>query len=142
MYHHFCYRKANDMIQSISWQQYFLFLNISIGVYYLAIWIVYYNAKFPLFPGVGNFRSPSFYGEDEPDEVLHTAQHIMDELRPLFANQQRKGELILGLQRRLKKYNQWNESGFREVITAFIVSQSEQQCSIRLSEEDQQVLWQ
>lgn len=129
------------MLQSVSWQQYILFLLLVTAIYYLFIWMVYFKAKLPSFSATGNFSRFSTHGEDEPDEVLSTAQYVTDELRPVFAGKQNKSELILALQLHLKKYNQWDEPGFRETINAFIASESESICSIRLGEEDQRAVW-
>lgn len=130
------------MLNSISWQQYIVTLLIATILYYLFVWIVFFKAKFSLLPGIANFRQVSLQTGDEPDEVMTTAQHIMDEIRPLFDGRNNKNELILALQLKLKRYNEWTELGFRETINEFISSQSEAKCSILLSEEDQRVLWQ
>lgn len=130
------------MFSSISWQQYIITLLVATILYYLFVWIVFFKAKFSLFPGIVNFRQESLHTGDEPDEVMTTAQHIMDEIRPLFHGRCNKNELLLALQLKLKRYNQWNEPGFRETINEFIYSQSKAKCSIRLGEEDQRVLWQ
>jgi len=129
------------MLSFISWQQYFVFLLISTIPYYLFVWVVLFKAKLPAISGVGNFRQVSLQGGDEPDEIMTTAQHIIDELRPLFGNVSNKNELILALQLRLEKYSQWEEPGFRETINRFVVSECQSKCSIRLSEEDQRALW-
>lgn len=129
------------MLQSISWQQYILFLLLATAIYYLFIWVIYFKAKLPSFSTAGNFNVLSQHGEDEPDETLSTAQHVIDELRPVFAGRTNKNELVLALQLHLKKYNQWDEPGFRETINEFIADQSESICSIRLGEEDQRAVW-
>lgn len=129
------------MLSFISWQQYFVFLLIANTFYYLFIWIVIFKAKLPVLSGVSNLRPESLHGEDSPDEMIATAQHVMDEIRPLFGNVSNKNELILALQLRLEKYSEWGEPGFRETINRFIVSECQSKCSIRLSEEDQRALW-
>jgi hypothetical protein len=129
------------MLNPISWQQYILFLTIAVIIYYLSIWIIYYKAKLPSFSGTKNFRRVSLHGEDEPDEMMSTAQYIIEELRPVFQNTHNKNELIFSLQSQLKKYNHWDEPGFRDTINEFIATESEDKCSILLSEEDQRVLW-
>jgi len=129
------------MLQSISWQQYFTIILIAAVLYYLFVWIVFFKAKFALLPGISNMRNFSVHSDDEPDEAMTTAQHVLDEIRPLFDGRQNKGELILALQIRLKKYAGWEEAGFRDTINGFIASESQSKCSIRLSEEDQRALW-
>jgi hypothetical protein len=130
------------MLSNISWQQYFLFLLIANTLYYLFIWVVFFKGKLPVLSGIGNLRQVSIQGEDQPDEMLTTIQHIMDELRPIFNGRANKNELLLALQGRLRKYNQWEEPGFRETLNEFITAECRSKCSIRLSEEDQRVLWQ
>jgi hypothetical protein len=103
--------------------------------------VVFYKAKLPSLSGIGNVRPVSLHGEDQPDEMLTTAQHIMDEIRPLFNDRSNKNELILALQGKLKKYNNWDEPGFRGTLNDFIAGESLSKCSIRLSEDDQRVLW-
>jgi hypothetical protein len=127
------------MLSSISWQQYFVFIIIANFVYYLFVWIVYYKAKIPSL--ITHPRTFSRYGEDQPDEVLTTAQHIMDEIRPVFIGRRNGNELVIALQQHLKKYNQWNEPGFRDTINEFIAYESELKCSIHLSERDLGEVW-
>ena len=129
------------MFNNISWQEYISCLLIVTAVYYFFVWLFFYKGRIPVLPGATALRNFSVHSEDEPDEVMTTAQHVMDELRPLFARQRNKNELLFALQLQLKKYHSWEEAGFRETLTAFITSQSESICSIHLSEEDQRVLW-
>ena len=130
------------MLQSISWSQYFFILLIATLVYYLFVWVLFFNARSPAFIRTGNFYSTTTQGEDQPDEVITTAQHILDEVRPIFEGRGNKNELILALQIKLRRYSQWNEPGFRETINAFIVEQSQSKCSIRLGEDDLRIVWQ
>lgn len=129
------------MLQSVSWLQYFVFLLLATATYYLFIWVIFLKARIPTFSAAGNLNRFEVSSDDEPDEVLSTAQHVIDELRPVFTGRTNKNELILALQLRLKKYNQWDEPGFRETINEFIADQSESICSIRLGEEDQRAVW-
>lgn len=129
------------MFSGISWQQFVIFLLVANIIYYGFVWIVFYKARLPILSGVGKVGSISLHAEDQPDEMLTTAQHIMDEIRPIFSDRYNKNELILALQGKLKKYSSWDEPGFRETLNEFITAESRSKCSIRLSEEDQRVLW-
>lgn len=129
------------MFSGISWQQYFIFLIIANAVYYTFVWVVFYKGRLPVLSGVATFRQNYMLGDDAPDEIMTTAQHIMDELRPIFNGRSNKNELILAIQGKLKRYNKWDEPGFRETLNEFITAESRTKCSIRLSEEDQRVLW-
>lgn len=128
------------MLQSVSWSQYITILLVATIFYYLFIWVVFFKAKFSFIPGLSNLQS-SVLGEDSPDEVLTTAQHVMDELRPLFKAGANKNELLFALQQQLSKYNNWDEPGFRDTINQYISRQSGTTCSIRLSEDEFSALW-
>ena len=129
------------MLASVIWLQYFLALLIASVIYYLSVWLVSFKAKISFSSNPNFLRSANPPGEDSPDEMLSTTQHIIDEIKPLFADRHNKNELIYALQLKLKKYQQWEEPGMREVINAFISTESESKCSILLSEEDQRALW-
>lgn len=129
------------MLQSITWSQYFIYLFLAILAYYLFIWVFFFKAKLSFLTSITNLRPISVHAEDQPDEVMATAQHIIDELRPLFNDRHNKNELILVLQGKLRKYNDWNEPGFRDTINEFVQSECRIKCSIRLSDDDQRALW-
>jgi hypothetical protein len=102
------------MLQNISWSQYFTTLGVATIIYYLFIWIVIFKAKLPVLSAVTGLRPVSFHAEDQPDEMITTAQHIIEEIRPLFVSVGNKNELILALQllmpvrlvqREVKNYN-------------------------------------
>jgi hypothetical protein len=128
------------MLSSISWQQYFLFLIVSTILYYLFVWVVYFKFKLPSL-SIGSFSSISLHGDDQPDEVLSTSQHVIDEIKPAFEGKHSKGELVFALQAHLSKYSQWDEPDFRDTINAFIAEESKTTCSIHLGEEDLRAVW-
>lgn len=129
------------MFSNISWSQYFTILLVATIIYYLFIWFVLFKARIPVLSHIGSVGPLSLHGEDGPDEVITTAQHVIDELRPLFKPGANKNELVFALQQNLIKYNNWEEPGFRETIIQFILRESQSKCSIRLGEEDQRALW-
>ena len=129
------------MFESISWSQYFIATLICTLAYYLFIWIIYFKAAMPSFrttSTTGNFHQQ---GVDVTDEAVPITKQVMDELRPVFLNKENKTELILALQLHLKRYRSIDAPGFREMINAFVVSESLSICSIRLGEEDQRAVW-
>lgn len=129
------------MLQNISWSQYFTIIIVATILYYLFVWLVIFKGKLSFFPALTTIRPAGFHGEDQPDEVITTAQHVMDEIRPLFVSVGNKNELVLALQLRLEKYSQWEEPGFRETVNRFVLSECQSKCSIRLSDDDLRVLW-
>ncbi|MBS1737509.1 MAG: hypothetical protein JSS98_13005 [Bacteroidetes bacterium] len=126
------------MFNQISWGQYLLLLLIVVIAYYLFVWVVYFKAKLPIFSGIGKGSGLS---EDQSGKVESNSQLIIREIKPAFRGRENKNELIYSLQGKLKRYNQWDEPGFRETINDFIIKESEEECSIHLSEEDLRVLW-
>lgn len=127
------------MFSSVSWSQYITCLAIATVTYCLFIWIVFFKAKLALLPGLSRIQT-SMHAADQPDEVISTAQHVIDELRSLFVPDVNKNELFFALQQSLQKYNQWDEPGFRDTIDAFISRQCGTICSIRLSEDELRAL--
>lgn len=128
------------MFSSVSWSQYITILTVATTLYYLLIWIVYFKAKLSFLPGPANLP-PSIHGGDAPDEVITTAQHVIDELRPLFSPRSNKNELLFALQQHLSKYNNWDEPGFRDTINQYISRQCGTICSIRLGDDELRALW-
>lgn len=129
------------MLQHISWSQYFLTLIVATIFYYLFLWLFIYKGKLNFFPAITNLRSLSLYADDAPDEVMTTAQQVIDELRPLIQRDSNQQELLYAIQQRLIKYNAWEEPGFRDTVNAFILGAFETTCSIRLREHELRALW-
>lgn len=123
------------MLSFISWQQYFIFLLIAVVIYYLII-VLFFGVRIPVLTG----NKYSAVHPEDTDEVMTTAQQVMDELRPLFTPRAYKQELLYAIQLQLKLYNQWDDPGFRDTIQQFIVKECER-CSILLNEDDLRVLW-
>lgn len=123
------------MLSFISWQQYFLFLLIALIVYYSVI-VLFFGVRIPV-PTGNKFHS--VHSEDT-DEVMTTAQQVMDELRPLFTPRANQQELLFAIQLQLKKYHQWDEPGFRNTIQSFILRECAR-CSIRLNEHELRLIW-
>jgi hypothetical protein len=124
----------------ISWPQYFYFLLIVTTLYYLFIWIFYFRFALPSLKRVDKiFSRPR--SEDAPDEIMSAAQHVIDELRPLFIDGIGRDELFAALQSKLKKYNTWSDVDFRAIINQFIINESQIKCSIRPGEKELGGLW-
>lgn len=129
------------MLQNISWSQYITTLLVATIIYYLFIWIVIFKARIPALSRIGSVGPLSIHAEDQPDEMMTTAQHVITEIRPLFRNKTNKNELSLALSQAIHKYSDWEEPGFRELINQFIASESESTCSIRLGDDELRALW-
>ena len=131
------------MLHSISWSQYFLTISLATALYYLFIWIVFYKARLSFLNvnGIRQIHSPHSMAEDGPDEVMSTVQHVIDEVRSVFAGRSSRSELLMALQSRLAKYKDVDDPVFRDTINQFIADESERQCSIRLGEDDLRAVW-
>ena len=129
------------MLNSVSWQQYLVILLIVMVAYYLVIWVFVFHAATPSVKRAGRLFSHKRYAEDQPDEMMSTTQHIIDELRPLFTKDINRQQLFTALRATLKKYNGWREPGFRAMITEYIITECEVKCSIHPSEEEIGALW-
>lgn len=128
------------MFNSISWEQYFLFLLIAVIAYYFCVWVTYFEAKDFSFFRKGE-RQFLVYEEELPSNVPPNSQKIIEEIMPSFIGRKNKNELIYALHIILKKCSQWDEPGFREKVNEFILKESEIKCSIRLNEEDLRAVW-
>lgn len=129
------------MLRSISWSQYFLTICLATVLYYLFIWVVFFKARLSFLDGIRQINSPSPMVEDAPDEVMSTVQHVLDEVRPVFAGRCNRNELLMALQSRLAKYKNVDDPVFRDTINQFISDESERQCSIRLGKDDLRTVW-
>ena len=129
------------MLNSITWSQYCFAIGLATALYYLFIWIVFHKVRFSFLNDLGRFNTPGSLSEDAPDEVMSTIQHVLDELRPVFAGRRNRSELLMSLQGQLIKYKNLDDPVFRETVNQFISAESDRQCSIRLSEDDLRVVW-
>lgn len=127
------------MLHSISWQGYFLGVFGLIIIYYAVFWLLYFKTGLTSLSGIR--KKPFSNEEDVPEDLEGNAVKIIGEIQPAFMGTQNKNELIYALQAKLQPYKFWDEPDFRETINAFIINESERQCSIHLSEEDLRVLW-
>jgi len=120
------------MFTSISWSSYFTFIGSLTLIYYAFIGYRYYRNDWQKV--VNSNLSPSV-------EKSSNVEKIIEEIRKAIPGKQNIPELIYDLQIKLEPYKYWDEPDFREMINAFIITESEKECSIHLSEEDLRVLW-
>ena len=125
------------MLQNISWSQYWLVIILTSSIYYLLVWIIIYKAKFSLLKFKTRISDVVLNsGTDREDISI-----ILGDLEEAFANKQNKSELILALQKKIQSYQEIEDPGFRDSINRFILSESQNKCSIRLEEDDLRTLW-
>lgn len=120
------------MLTSISWSNYFTFIGCLALIYYAFIGYRYYRNDWQ------DILNRKIVGNDEKSG---NAEKIIREIGPAFRGKRNVHELIYDLQIQLEPYKHWDEPGFKEMVNAFIITESEKRCSIHLSEEDLRVLW-
>ncbi|MBK7562206.1 MAG: hypothetical protein IPI68_12045 [Chitinophagaceae bacterium] len=125
------------MLQNISWSQFWLVIILTSFIYYLFVWIIIYKAKFSLLKFKTRISDVVLNsGTDREDISI-----ILGDLEEAFANKQNKSELILALRKKIQTYQEIDDPGFRDSINRFILSESQNKCSIRLEEDDLRTLW-
>ena len=125
------------MLQNISWSQFWLVIILTSFIYYLFVWIIIYKAKFSLLKFKTRISDVVLSsGTDREDISI-----ILGDLEEAFANKQNKSELILALQKKIQSYQEIDDPGFRDSVNRFILSESQNKCSIRLEEDDLRTLW-
>lgn len=129
------------MFSSIFWHQYCIFLLIVVTIYYLGIWIIVFKAKTPSLSYVRNAQRLSVRNKNEDNDVQNNISFVTEELKPVFTEIQDCNELLFALRLNLQKYKHQDSPAFRDKINAFIINESINKCSVRLSEEDLGVLW-
>lgn len=129
------------MFSTVSWQQYFYFISLVMVFYYLILWAGYFHGRLPFFGRPWTVINTKRTRKREPKNSGDSAAKVIKELEPLFPGKQTRNELLFALRSQLKEYQQRDEPGFREIINAFIMSESENKCSILISEDDLNIVW-
>lgn len=129
------------MLSSVTWSEYLIVLMITTLCYYALVAILFFRSRMPSFSRIGGMPSFPFQAEDAPDEIMTTAQHVIEELRPILRPGAAKNELLFALRQQLAAYTGWEEPGFRETVNRFLLDQIRRTCSIRLDNEEVSTLW-
>lgn len=127
------------MLNNISWLQYWLAIALLSLFYYLFIWVVFYKGSFS-FLKVSS-PSTSKYGNDAIGTDVSDIFLITEDLKPVFLNKTNKTELMLALEEKIQSYYEIIEPGFRDTLNRFLISESQNKCSIRLDDDDLRALW-
>ena len=129
------------MLSFISWSQYISFLVCITILYYLGVWFIVFKAKIPRLAFKSHHSDGDLNDLRATDEAISASQHVMDELRPVFARGTSKPQLLADIRQTIQKFQEWDDAGFRMIISDFVVQEAQSKCSIRLSEDDQRALW-
>jgi len=136
------------MFTSVSWQQYLVFISITAVIYYIYILLRYYrNEVINFIKGIKNTPVPS--KEKNNDKTITTQDatlnELLGELKIFFQLASKrnypKEELMMAVKLKLRDYGQFKNTPFEIAVNNFIATESDNQCSIHLSEDDWRVLW-
>ncbi|MDE3211765.1 MAG: hypothetical protein KGM98_00915 [Bacteroidota bacterium] len=129
------------MCHGISWREYFYIISLIILFYYSILCALYLKSKIPFLQKPDTKRKTHPVRKKDSGFSAENASRVIKEIEPIFSGGVSQKELLFELKSRLKKYHQRDEPGFREIINAFIVSESENKCSILLNEDDLNKVW-
>jgi hypothetical protein len=138
------------MLQSISWSQFVVFLLISMTLYYLAIFIIYFKLLRSLV-AVFSHLSPGSKNNDGPDDA-GDPDHLLDQVSGLTSSIKEtigeaasghfvREEFLFSLKSMLKQYPELKDTGFQTGINHIIAESSEKKCGIILSADELKGLW-
>ena len=139
------------MLQSISWDQLIIFLLIALMIYYTGILIIYYRKSISSFPGrmfsraEGVHAKPIPYNDNPNTLIISTIHELVEELKNLLGYLSKinciKEELIQAIQIKLRDYQQIKGTALQSAVNSHIAEESKTECSIILSEDELNMLW-
>lgn len=138
------------MFNTISWQSYWTMLAISLAIYYLFLFLVYYRKDFMTSLSSRGMKQSFAINPDEfqsplPDTDEGIVYSCMDELNAFFEEAKKrkwsKNEMIYSIQRILEKYPSIKTSGYKQSVSNVLLNQCEHICSIHLNAEELNRVW-
>lgn len=139
------------MFTDISWSSYITFMIALLAVYYLFIGFTYYRSDLlQLFSGKEFRPNQIFHQENlqqafQKQDMFQVSQSLGDEIMAYLSEAGRdtlnKEDILQSLKSLVAKYPSIKDSAFRDVIQNLILTESETNCSIHLSEEELSALW-
>jgi len=155
------------MLNTISWQGYWLSIALSLAGYYLTVYLLYFRSDFKISlpprrksPNADAFLQPRSEGVQEtgidfshhpefqkpdPGSDEHFVYALIDEVAAYF-NEVKKGrvvkeELLFALQRIAAKYPAIKDSAYKESIGSVIISEANHHCSVQITSEEMGHVW-
>lgn len=148
------------MIKNVSWTDYWTVIFSLCAIYYIAIIILYYRKEaLELFSGKRKLlpsqaapptskRHPAEHdlrndneNNTQEEKLFGLTNQLMQEISPVFGNEYVKGELMIALQAVLRKYSPLKGTAFQVSVNNYIQMESENQCSVNLSEGELSAMW-
>ncbi len=143
---------TNTMLSGISWIQYLVFLIIVTTVYYIIVFFIFYRKDFFAYINKSgktlsdgeitisgdNIGEASIRNATDPSELQHEIQLLLKEAA---AKKLIKEEIIMSLQILLGPYHSLQSNPLKETINNYIITQTENICSIHLDAESIDQVW-
>jgi len=149
------------MIKQISWAEYCTAMAVLCSAYYIVIIVLYFRREvLDLFSGNKKLVAPAPLPSSSPrhpaanlvrtaegntsqeEKLFALTNQLMQVLQPVFGNDYVKGELMTALQLILRKYPLLKGTAFQVSVNNYIGMESENQCSVSLSEQELSGIWQ
>jgi len=155
------------MLNTISWQGYWLSLALCLVGYYLTVYLLYFQSDFKISlpskrkspnshaflqprsegvqePGIDLSHHPEFQKPD-PGSDEHVVYALIDEVAAYFNEAKKvkavKEELLFALQRIVTKYPAIKDSAYKESIGSVIISEANHHCSVQITSEEMGSVW-
>ncbi len=140
------------MLSGISWMHYIIFLVVMTPVYYGVVFFMFYKKDFFAYinkswesRSVGEIKitgesiaESSFEGTTDPGVLRNEIQSL---LKKAADKKLIKEEIIMSLQILLDPYPSLQSSSLKESVNNYIITQTENICSIHLDEENVNQVW-
>lgn len=140
------------MLSGISWMHYIIFLVVMTPVYYGVVFFMFYKKDF--FAYINKSRESlsdgeiKITGESIAESSFEDTTHpgiMRNEIRSLLTEAADKKlikeEIIMSLQILLGRYPSSQSSSLKESVNNYIITQTENICSIHLDEENVNQVW-
>ena len=138
------------MIKQVSWAEYCSVLAVLTAAYYFLIILIYFRTEawqllsgqrklLPATTGYTDSATPPLTDEERQYTVVN---ELIIELKPLFEKGYIKEELVMSLQMKVAEYPQLKGTAFQVAVNNYIQMESENKCSVYLSEQELGGLWQ
>lgn len=138
------------MFTDISWSSYITFIIVVCTVYYLVIAFRFYRSDVlqlisGLKPAQVSSHQIGLKQAFENQNIFQLAQSLADEIQAYFnqagKNKLIKEEILSSLKLLIARYPAIKDSSFKEMIQNLIITESETNCSIHLSEQELSEVW-
>ncbi|RPD39334.1 hypothetical protein [Chitinophaga barathri] len=135
------------MLENVTWTQFFIGVGVMLLVYYLFVFFKYFNQHRLLVSGtVTNDASKREDSNDAlAEETIAAAEELSDRIAESIAyaadTKMRKDELLQRLRAEISDFPTLDTPAFREGIKNVILSETDRNGSVTLSEREVNELW-